>query len=137
MTFQDLDSEVQKSIMSQMIHGSPYGKIVINKDHVICGVNKAMCDYTGYHASELYGENINIFLPEKYHEIHTKHLTDWFMHPRKQDLKIREFLDSKGNILKVSIKLFDINVWKSNSMIQVGEVEKPKVFGCAAIVFED
>jgi len=37
----------------------------------------------------------------------------------------------------VRIKLFDITVWDSNAMIQVDDVNKPKVFGCAAIVFQD
>jgi len=84
MQFKDVDSEVQKSVMRQMIHGSPYGKVIINSDHIICGVNKTICELTGYHASELYGENINIFLDKKYHERHTQHLKDWFNRPKNK-----------------------------------------------------
>lgn len=137
MQFKDIDSEVQKGIMSQMIHNSPYGKLVINKDHIICGVNKTICTVTGYHPSELYGENINMLLDKKYHEMHTKHLTGWFNHPIKKDLKVREMLTCNGTPINVRIKLFDINIWQANSMIQPGEVKKPNVLGCAAIVFED
>lgn len=140
MTFSDIEAEKQISLMRQIIHNSPIAKAMLNSKLIICGANKRLCEETGYHASELYGEHINKILKKENHEKHIKSLDEWFASPRTMRLKTAAQLytvGKDGHETKVTIDIYPLEVWEKNGMIQDGEVVKPKILACAAIVIDN
>lgn len=70
--------------MKRVFETSFEGKIIVNRDMVIVAANRQARAITGY-GSELVGRSIYDIIPQRFHEVHRKHVQRYINdpHPRK------------------------------------------------------
>lgn len=64
-----------------VIEASPYGKLLIDAKGIIQMINPSMLKLFGYTKEELLGKSMDVLLPERYRDIHSKHRDDYAKNP--------------------------------------------------------
>ncbi len=64
------------------IESLPAGVILINVDGIIIHMNSRISEMFDYSKDEVIGKHLNLFIPARSHEIHQKHLAEYFRQPK-------------------------------------------------------
>lgn len=76
----------KETILSTFIDSLTEGVIVVNKESKILLINKKICELTGYTKDEVFGKDINIFIPKNAKTTHFKHMDEYFANPRQRPM---------------------------------------------------
>lgn len=99
--------EVQHLREKVTLNAAPDGILWVDHDGRILMVNPAMETLTGYPASELMGQNVDIFLPEHLRARHAQSMRGYFMdpHSRAMGSMALKLLRRDGQLVPVDISL--------------------------------
>lgn len=99
--------EVQHLRERVVLNAAPDGVLWVDSSGCILMANPAMEKLTGYAATELLGQNVDIFLPEHLRVRHATSMRGYFLapHPRAMDSVDLKLLRRDGQMLPVGISL--------------------------------
>ena len=99
--------EVQHLREKLVLNAAPDGVLWVDHTGRILMANPAMATLTGYTATELVGQNVDIFLPEHLRPAHAQSMRNYFLapHPRAMGLMNLKLLRRDGQMLPVDISL--------------------------------
>lgn len=93
------------NMCGQVIEADPDGTCVVSDDGEIVMVNKQMENITGYHRSELVGEQVEMLVPEGMREGHSDYRMQFISRPSMRPMRGLKLLHKHGTEIDVAIRL--------------------------------
>ena len=125
-----LESEIKFS--ESIISAAPDGIVGVNNKGEIILFNKEAEYIFGYSYEEIYGKNISILIPEKFHERHEVHLGIFLKNPKEIHVNNREIplfgIRKNGEIFPAEINLSYIQTNKGEiALADVKDISQKKI----------
>ncbi|MEH6406385.1 MAG: PAS domain-containing sensor histidine kinase [Leeuwenhoekiella sp.] len=74
------------NIFSFLSQAVSEGVVVIDHQHIITATNKAADEMFGFDENELLGKHLDILIPNEYHKVHDKYVTNFMGHSDKRQM---------------------------------------------------
>lgn len=78
-----------QEITDQLLKFSPDALIVVDHRGAICFANDAVHDVLGYIPRQLFGQSVEVLIPERLRSSHAAHMIGYMKHPSKRDMAAR------------------------------------------------
>ena len=93
------------AMCAQVVECDPDGTCVVDDSGHIVLINKRMEEITGYHRSELYGQGVEILVPDAFKSVHPSHREGFVTGPSSRPMRGLKLRHKRGRELSVGINL--------------------------------
>lgn len=100
-----LGIESHLNMCAQVVESDPDGTCVVAESGKIVLVNRRMEDISGYHRSELLGQQVEILVPEMYRKVHPAHRDNYLVASGNRPMRGLSLRHKRGRDISVGIEL--------------------------------
>ncbi len=103
--------QLDDRVLREVVQGTPDGLLIADDAGHILYVNDALCQITGYTATELVGEHVEVLVPEEHRADHVHHRAQYSRAPRLRPMGRGIRLSARrkdGSLVSVEISLSPI-----------------------------
>lgn len=93
------------NMCAQAVESDPDGTCIVSDDGEIVMVNKAMEEISGYHRSQLVGQQIEILVPDEFRAVHPQHREGFITGPSSRPMRGLKLKHKRGRQVAVGINL--------------------------------
>lgn len=93
------------NMCAQVVESDPDGTCVVRDDGEIVLVNKRMEQLSGYHRSELLGQQVEILVPDMYRGVHPSHRDKYLVTAENRPMRGLSLRHKRGRDISVGIEL--------------------------------
>lgn len=93
------------NMCAQVVESDPDGTCVVADSGEIVLVNRRMEQISGYHRSELLGQQVEILVPEMYRGVHPGHRDSYLVEPGNRPMRGLSLRHKRGRDIPVGIEL--------------------------------